>query len=1471
MKKFYIFSMILMLFLSQLVLPVMASEEPFDVNSLVETYRYTKDSETGTRSFHEDHGIGFTLPSAYSAVEDGLVTSIKNQGRTGMCWAFALIGSMESNAIKRGLTDLGTSLDLSEAHLAKNSFRYEVDTLGLNAKDSVTPRSELEFIDMGFSVVHGLFTLTRGMGPVRESQAPFSYDYQQMSDNVMNGTFYHREFTLQNGIVPWMFDEESVKRLVYENGAVACAYRSNGDEYYGYVKSGGMPNHGAQIVGWDDSIDRNKFLPEPASQDGAWLIKNSWGNSAAYFWLSYDSTVSEVMSAEMAPQDAYDYKYHYDMANFSSEYDLQAGEEVKIANIFNTQKTTATKTERIHAVSVGFASMNTVYSLQLYKNPVDDNPESGTPLLDEPLQGVKIHRGFYTISLPQSIEVAKNDQIAVVFTIKNRNRNHIASIEVSESFDGYNYQTKEVTEPNQSFIKRANQNWKDMHEEQKVVRIQMLTNVDSENTVGTKALKESDMHLRDTLLTYSGECVEPMVIIDNDELKEMMHYGIRYENNLNVGTGKVIVYGVNEYEGSSVELPFTIQKASLEHPKFNVKYENEHIATGSQIRPTIQVAYYDRILKEGIDYEVSYGENRVDDESNNDGSFRVIGKGSFEGTQTYYFNIREPKYVKQIQALVKPGNVAIAPMTSSAHIGENILLTVGNTDWDYAFIDWELEGITFNTHQDSDRIYVYDDLLLTANFMPRIDMIDLINRYHELNKADLQESDYQPSQWQFFQEQLEYTNYLITNFDDNDMRMTQALYFLNLAYEYLNHDVDRSNALAYLEKVSQNPFAWENYETISWGNYMYDYELLKAAVKDIDISQARLDEILARVEASEITLVKKGDDDSEEAKQTLEALCQQMQALDASLYTTSSHAILVSLLEEANHLLTNEAATKVMYETMIQRLNAVELVRRGDASALKTLIDEVKSLDTSIYTPASYASLSDVLIQAEEVYAQRNDQSQHQLDTMLHSLQETKNQLVLKGNKDALTQLYDSLKTYTAESFESGWEAFEVVRTNTKSLLDDENATQQQLDRMLQQLETALQNLVPKQVQLDKTKLEEALEMARLYDEQPYTNASFLALQEAIQQASDVLIIAQNQDDINEALALLEEAMKQLEEWSFAPLEAFIEEAKALDAEQYESESFDHLQNQLNIVIQSLSSIQYEYQMQEKIVLLQSAMYQLIKRPERVTGLNAYALNYKTIQLEWNAVEDATYYQIYRLNTQTNKWIKFKTADTNSYRVNGVKTGVKYSYRVIANKVLAKGKVVAGKSSSTNSATALLEGEPILTMKANGKTKFDLSWTRVEGATRYLVYRKSSSEGWKKILTLGGDVTTYTTSSMVPNTYTFMIKAARYDSSERTQTNGSNVVSGTTSFEKPIVNVKRRTANSVELSWDQVEGAVYYEVYRATQQNGTYHKIITTKATNYVNSSLSKGKTYYYKVRGYRSYHNQKVYSAFSEVKSYNN
>ena len=347
------------------------------------------------------------------------------------------------------------------------------------------------------------------------------------------------------------------------------------------------------------------------------------------------------------------------------------------------------------------------------------------------------------------------------------------------------------------------------------------------------------------------------------------------------------------------------------------------------------------------------------------------------------------------------------------------------------------------------------------------------------------------------------------------------------------------------------------------------------------------------------------------------------------------------------------------------------------------------------------------------------------------------------------------------------------------------------------------------------------------------------------------------------------EAVPEVEVLDKTPLEAKIAEAQAIEAGEYYEPSYAALGNAIADAMNALNTVTTNAEVATEVAKLQAAIDALVARPARVSGLDAYAVDYKTIQIDWEAVEGATYYQIYRLNTQTGKWIKFKTSETNSYTVTGVKTGVKYSYRVIANKVLENGDVVSGKSSQTNSATALLQGEPELSIVPNGTTKFDLSWTKVDGATRYLVYRKSTTAGWKKVLTLGGDETTYTTSSMVPDTYSFMIKAARYDSKDRTQTNGSNAVEGTAEFAQPVISVAKASSTSATISWDAVEGCKYYEVYRATSAEGTFSKIKTTTALSFTNKSLKAGKSYYYMVAGYRTYNNEKVYSPDSEIVVY--
>ena len=122
---------------------------------------------------------------------------------------------------------------------------------------------------------------------------------------------------------------------------------------------------------------------------------------------------------------------------------------------------------------------------------------------------------------------------------------------------------------------------------------------------------------------------------------------------------------------------------------------------------------------------------------------------------------------------------------------------------------------------------------------------------------------------------------------------------------------------------------------------------------------------------------------------------------------------------------------------------------------------------------------------------------------------------------------------------------------------------------------------------------------------------------------------------------------------------------------------------------------------------------------------------------------------------------------------------------------------------------------------------------------------------------------------MVPNTYTFMIKAARYDSKDRTQTNGSNTCTGTSVFSKPVITVTKASSTTAKISWKAVEGVKYNEVYRATSKSGTYSKIKTTTALSFTNKSLKAGKSYFYKVRAYRTYNNGKVYTSYSKVVEY--
>lgn len=95
----------------------------------------------------------------------------------------------------------------------------------------------------------------------------------------------------------------------------------------------------------------------------------------------------------------------------------------------------------------------------------------------------------------------------------------------------------------------------------------------------------------------------------------------------------------------------------------------------------------------------------------------------------------------------------------------------------------------------------------------------------------------------------------------------------------------------------------------------------------------------------------------------------------------------------------------------------------------------------------------------------------------------------------------------------------------------------------------------------------------------------------------------------------------------------------------------------------------------------------------------------------------------------------------------------------------------------------------------------------------------------------------------------------------------SSVVSRLCDLAQPKVSVTNvESSGKIKLSWKAVDGAVKYEVRRATSKSGTYSHLITTTNTSVVNTSAEAGKTYYYKVRAIHS--DSSASSAYSSVVS---
>lgn len=373
------------------------------------------------------------LPAYYNLIDRNRLTYVKDQASLGACWAFAALSAVESTLLPKEY------MDFSEDHLLFHSG------FGLDPEE-------------GGDYIMALAYLSSWKGPVNEADDPYG---DGESDASLSAIKHVQEVRMIESK-----DYEAIKKMIFKYGAVeSSVYMALLDEstiddrYYNTqahaycYPNDTQPNHEIVIIGWDDDYPAYNF-PTGASQDGAFICQNSWGNrfgEDGVFFISYDDaligTCSEVYT-RIEGADNYDSIYQYDDCGWIGRVGYNKNRAF-FANAF-----TAKGDEDLCAVSFYATDKDTTYKVYVdtRTTEVGDIAVYGEPAA----QGSLADTGYYTLKLKKPVALQGGERFAVIVEINTPGSTHPIAMEMNAE----DMRTGTViTEGKESYISNTGTHW----------------------------------------------------------------------------------------------------------------------------------------------------------------------------------------------------------------------------------------------------------------------------------------------------------------------------------------------------------------------------------------------------------------------------------------------------------------------------------------------------------------------------------------------------------------------------------------------------------------------------------------------------------------------------------------------------------------------------------------------------------------------------------------------------------------------------------------------------------------------------------------------------------------------------------------------------------------------------------------------------------------------------------------------------
>ena len=409
---------------------VWADNEAGNENEVMNTDGYIA-SDLDRNAPEDESGIALysEIPASYP--DNGVQTledeypALRDQNPYGTCWAFSTMGLAEFDLINDGIFD--KNIDLSELQLAYFAYNFVQDPLGGTQGDYTRYYDNIaseNFLNHGGNYELAMRRLSQWSGAASESDVPYTDADAVLKNGLDDSYAYSRDVAHLENVyrINIKSQPDDVKQQIMEHGAVGVLYTHyySGENHINnsYFDSastvGAGGGHAVMIVGWDDNYSKDNFSGSTKPQNnGAWLIRNSWGSDyLGYFWMSYEtnSLTDTAWAFDFAPADDYDNNYQYDGA-------LQTATDSyynQVANVYTVAEKQGVASETLKAVSLSFMkTANVNYTIEVYTNLTDtSNPESG--IKSAVVEGQTAYAGYYTIPLENEVILQPGSSYAIV-------------------------------------------------------------------------------------------------------------------------------------------------------------------------------------------------------------------------------------------------------------------------------------------------------------------------------------------------------------------------------------------------------------------------------------------------------------------------------------------------------------------------------------------------------------------------------------------------------------------------------------------------------------------------------------------------------------------------------------------------------------------------------------------------------------------------------------------------------------------------------------------------------------------------------------------------------------------------------------------------------------------------------------------------------------------------------------------------